>query len=188
MWPAADRGGSQYRFAGGYSRSWVYAIYLTTGIQIPFPVIADRMADIAKLYGMIAPDVSKQETVRNVFFIDPNQIIRAILTYPLTNGRSIPEILRLLTALQTTDSDHGYNTQHILNKPAVKSARPGARDGKPVTVDKQQLAFGRCDYTDRKRFYFRAGKGFPKQISDVNFSEDASVSVIVVLYDLNLSR
>lgn len=86
--------------------AWVYTIYLTTGIQIPFPVIADRMGDIANLYGMFAPDVSRQETVRNVFFIDPNQIIRAILIYPNANGRSIPEILRLLSALQTTDKDH----------------------------------------------------------------------------------
>jgi len=86
--------------------AWTYAIYVTTGIQIPFPVIADRMGDVARLYGMLAPDASRQETVRNVFFIDPDQIIRAILIYPLTNGRSIPEILRLLTALQTTDSDH----------------------------------------------------------------------------------
>ena len=83
--------------------AWVYAIYMTTGITIPFPVIADRMGEVANLYGMIAPDVSNTETVRNVFFIDPQQIIRAILVYPLTNGRSIPEILRLLTALQTSD-------------------------------------------------------------------------------------
>jgi len=86
--------------------AWVYAIYVTSGVQIPFPVIADRMGDVARLYGMIAPDVSKQETVRNVFIIDPDQVIRAILIYPLTNGRSIPEILRLLTALQTTDMYH----------------------------------------------------------------------------------
>ena len=52
---------------------------------------------------MVADDVSKTETVRNVFIIDPDQRIRAILIYPLTNGRNIPEILRLLTALQTTD-------------------------------------------------------------------------------------
>ncbi len=83
--------------------AWIYAIYMATGITVPFPVIADRMADVAKMYGMIAPDASKQETVRNVFIIDPHQIIRAILIYPLTNGRNIPEILRLLTALQTTD-------------------------------------------------------------------------------------
>lgn len=86
--------------------AWVYAIYLTTGVQIPFPVVADRMGDIARMYGMIAPDASKQETVRNVFIIDPDQKIRAILVYPLTNGRSIPEILRLVTALQTSDQYH----------------------------------------------------------------------------------
>lgn len=83
--------------------AWVYAIYMTTGITIPFPVIADRTGDVARLYGMIAPEASTQETVRNVYIIDPNQIIRAILIYPLTNGRSIPEVLRLLIALQTTD-------------------------------------------------------------------------------------
>lgn len=84
--------------------AWVHSIYNATGITVPFPLIADRVGEIAKLYGMIAPDVSTQETVRNVYFIDPDQIIRAILVYPLTNGRSIPEILRLLTALQTTDT------------------------------------------------------------------------------------
>lgn len=83
--------------------AWVNQIYLLTGIQIPFPIIADRMADVANLYGMIAPDVTTQETVRNVYFIDPDQVIRAILIYPLTNGRNIYEILRLLIALQTTD-------------------------------------------------------------------------------------
>lgn len=86
--------------------AWVYAIYLTTGVEIPFPVVADRTGEIARLYGMIAPDASKQETVRNVFIIDPDQKIRAILVYPLTNGRNISEILRLLTALQTTDKYH----------------------------------------------------------------------------------
>ena len=86
--------------------AWTYAIYMMTGIQIPFPVIADRDGSIARLYGMIAPNASTQETVRNVFLIDPDQTVRAILIYPLTNGRSIPEILRLLSALQTTDRDH----------------------------------------------------------------------------------
>lgn len=85
--------------------AWISAIYRSTGVQVPFPVIADRDGSIARLYGMIAPQASTQETVRNVFFIDPEQTVRAILIYPLTNGRSIPEVLRLLSALQTTDSD-----------------------------------------------------------------------------------
>ena len=83
--------------------AWVYNIYQNTGIEIPFPIIADRDMSIAKMYGMIAPSVSTNTTVRNVFIIDDKQIIRAILVYPLTNGRYIPEIIRLLIALQTTD-------------------------------------------------------------------------------------
>lgn len=55
------------------------------------------------MYGMIAPNVSTSTTVRNVFIIDDKQIIRAILIYPLSNGRYIPEIIRLLTAMQTSD-------------------------------------------------------------------------------------
>lgn len=86
--------------------SWIHTIYEKSGVTVPFPIIADRVGDIARLYGMIADDVSKTETVRNVFLIDPEQKIRAILIYPLTNGRNIPEILRLLTALQTTDKYH----------------------------------------------------------------------------------
>lgn len=85
--------------------AWVNAIFESSGITIPFPVVADRTGEIARLYGMIAPDVSTQETVRNVFIIDPDQTIRAILIYPLTNGRSIPEIIRLVEALQKTDKD-----------------------------------------------------------------------------------
>lgn len=61
---------------------------------------------IAKTYGMIAPNASTTSTARNVFIIDDKQIVRAILVYPLTNGRYIPEILRLLIALQTTDRYH----------------------------------------------------------------------------------
>lgn len=83
--------------------AWTNDIYLLTGTKIPFPVIADRVGQIASLYGMIAPNVSTTETVRNVYFIDPDQKIRAILAYPLTNGRNIDEILRLLDAMQTSD-------------------------------------------------------------------------------------
>ncbi len=60
---------------------------------------------ISKMYGMIAPNVNNTETIRNVYIIDPEQKIRAILQYPLTNGRNIGEILRLVLALQTTDKD-----------------------------------------------------------------------------------
>lgn len=73
-------------------------------VEITFPVIADLDLSIAKLYGMIHQNVSDTKTVRAVFIIDPKGIIRTILYYPQTTGRNISEILRILTALQTTDA------------------------------------------------------------------------------------
>ncbi|TYQ15052.1 UNVERIFIED_CONTAM: peroxiredoxin (alkyl hydroperoxide reductase subunit C) [Acetivibrio alkalicellulosi] len=85
--------------------AWAYNIYINTGIHITFPIVADRDGKIAKLYGMIFPEVSATETVRTVYVIDEKQIIRAVLNYPMTNGRNIPEILRLVEALQTSDKE-----------------------------------------------------------------------------------
>lgn len=73
-------------------------------VNITFPVIADIDLRIAKLYGMIHPKTSDTKTVRAVFIIDTHGIIRTILYYPQTIGRNIKEILRILTALQTSDA------------------------------------------------------------------------------------
>lgn len=72
-------------------------------LPIKFPVIADPEKKVACLYGMIHPNESKEQTVRSVYFIDPQGKIRAIFYYPIANGRSFVEIKRLLIALQTTD-------------------------------------------------------------------------------------
>ena len=86
---------------GLYSHlAWVNNIYKNTGVEIPFPVIADSDMSIAKLYGMISPKMSSTETVRSVFIIDPDQVVRCILYYPLNIGRNIMEILRTIDALQ----------------------------------------------------------------------------------------
>jgi peroxiredoxin (alkyl hydroperoxide reductase subunit C) len=81
----------------------MYDIYCGTGIKIPFPIIADRSGEIARRYGMISSDVSNTETVRTVFIIDDKGIVRTILIYPLNVGRFIPEILRIIEALQMAD-------------------------------------------------------------------------------------
>jgi len=83
--------------------AWVRNIEEKTGMKIPFPIIADLNKEVSTAYGMIHPGESKTETVRCVFIIDPKQIIRAILYYPLTTGRNMQEILRIIDALQTTD-------------------------------------------------------------------------------------
>lgn len=85
--------------------AWLYDIYCKTGIKVPFPIIADVNGEIARKYGMISNDVSKTETVRNVFIIDDKGIIRAIFVYPMQIGRAIPEILRTLQALQIADEN-----------------------------------------------------------------------------------
>lgn len=85
--------------------AWVYDIFCKTGIRVPFPIIADLNGVIARKYGMISSNISTTETVRNVFVIDDKGIIRAILIYPMNVGRFIPEILRLVTALQYSDEN-----------------------------------------------------------------------------------
>ncbi len=87
--------------------AWVYDIFCRTGIKIPFPIIADRNATIARKYGMISSSIDNAETVRNVYIIDNCGIIRAILAYPMTIGRCIPEILRIIDAAQTADCSKG---------------------------------------------------------------------------------
>jgi peroxiredoxin 2/4 len=89
--------------------AWMRNIEQHFKIEIPFPVIADLNKEVASLYGMIMPGESKTETSRCVFVIDPNGILRAMIYYPLTTGRNMDEILRLIDALQTTDK-HGVAT------------------------------------------------------------------------------
>ena len=100
--------------------AWVYDIYCRTGIKISFPIIADRNGTIARKYGMIASDVSNTETVRNVFVIDDKGIIRTILIYPLTIGRFIPEIIRIIQALQISDCSKGATAANWMpNQPLI---------------------------------------------------------------------
>ncbi|MGC8727739.1 MAG: peroxiredoxin [Elusimicrobiales bacterium] len=72
-------------------------------VEIKFPIIADLKMDVAKKYGMIQESASDTKAVRAVFYIDPNGKIRAIIYYPLSNGRNFDEIKRLLIAMQTSD-------------------------------------------------------------------------------------
>ena len=127
--------------------AWVNDIYLLTGTKIPFPVVADRVGHVAALYGMVAPNTSTQETVRNVFFIDPDQKIRAIFVYPLTNGRYIPEILRLIKALQTSDK---YKVVTPANwKPGERVLVPPAKTANELSMratDPQKLGLECMDW------------------------------------------
>jgi len=85
--------------------AWVRNIEEKTGVKIPFPVIADLDRKVATAYGMVMPGESKTEASRCVFVIDPKGILRAMVYYPLTTGRNMDEIVRLIDALQIADAN-----------------------------------------------------------------------------------
>jgi peroxiredoxin (alkyl hydroperoxide reductase subunit C) len=77
---------------------WMKDIKDKFGVEIPFPVIADINKEIAVAYNMM--DEKTGSTVRGVFIIDPNQIVRLMIYYPAETGRNIDEIIRTVKALQ----------------------------------------------------------------------------------------
>ena len=82
--------------------AWLRSIEETFGVKVPFPVIADLDMKVARSYGMIHPGAADTQAVRATFVIDPEGIMRAMVYYPMTNGRSVDEFLRLVKALQTS--------------------------------------------------------------------------------------
>ncbi len=83
--------------------AWVRDIERLFDTKITFPVIADLDMGVANKYGMLHPGESATAAVRAVFVIDPKQMLRAVIYYPLNVGRNMNEIVRLITALQTTE-------------------------------------------------------------------------------------
>ncbi len=73
-------------------------------VDVTFPVVEDISMNVARKYGMLQPMASNTQAVRAVFFIDPTAKVRALIYYPLSNGRNFEEIKRLLIAMQTSDA------------------------------------------------------------------------------------
>ena len=85
--------------------AWMRNIQEKFGVTIPFPIIEDIKMDVARAYGMIHPGAADTQAVRATFFIDPKGVLRAMVYYPMSNGRSIEEFVRLLDAMQTSDAN-----------------------------------------------------------------------------------
>ena len=83
--------------------AWLRLIRDRFDVEVRFPVIEDPTMVIARAYGMAQPGDADSWGVRNTYFIDPAGVIRAITCYPANIGRSIPEMLRILDALQAAD-------------------------------------------------------------------------------------
>ncbi|MBO6520315.1 MAG: peroxiredoxin [Rhodospirillales bacterium] len=91
--------------------AWARDIEETQGVAPNFPLIGDDDMKVAKLYGMIHPNVNGTSegrtaadnmTVRTVFVIGPDKSIKLMLTYPMATGRNFHEILRAIDSLQLT--------------------------------------------------------------------------------------
>ena len=113
--------------------AWVRSIKDSFGVDIKFPIIADLDMKVAQAYGMIMPGASDTQAVRATFVIDPEGKLRAMVYYPMTNGRSVDEIHRLIVALQTS-------AEHKVATP--ENWRPG----QPVIVPTPQT----CDAADAR--------------------------------------
>ena len=115
--------------------AWARSIEQNFGVKIPFPIIEDLSMKVANAYGMIQPGASDTSAVRATFIIDPEGKLRAMVYYPMSNGRSIDEFLRLVTALQTSDT-HGVATPEawqpgdmcIVPPPATQEAAEKRKD------------------------------------------------------------
>lgn len=73
-------------------------------VEVNFPVISDLTMEVSKAFGMLQPAESTTQAVRAVFMVNPEGLVRAILYYPLSNGRNMEEIKRMLIAMQTSDA------------------------------------------------------------------------------------
>jgi len=115
--------------------AWTRNIKEKFGVAIPFPIIEDLKMEVARAYGMIHPGAGDTSAVRATFFIDPKGVLRAMVYYPMSNGRSVEEFLRLLEALQTSDKN-GVATpeawrpgEPVIVPPPKTAADAEAREG-----------------------------------------------------------
>ena len=90
---------------------WADDIEETQGSRPNYPIIGDTEFAVSKAYGMLGADVSgdpadrtaaDNQTVRNVFVIGPDKKVKLVLVYPMTTGRNIDEVLRVIDSLQLT--------------------------------------------------------------------------------------
>ena len=135
--------------------AWARNMEQNFNCKIPFPIIADLDMKVATAYGMIHPGAASTATVRAVFVIDDKGKLRTMIYYPMTNGRNIDEILRIVEALQTSD-------KHSVATPA------NWKPGEQVIVPAPQTAEGaekRASEGYETTDWYFSKKDLPKQES-----------------------
>ena len=92
-------------------RKWSVDIQEATGHAPNYPMVGDSDLAVAKLYDMLPEDAgtsstgrtaADNQTVRNVYVIGPDKMVKAMISYPMSTGRNFDEVLRLLDSVQLT--------------------------------------------------------------------------------------
>ena len=126
-------------------RTWSSDIAETQGTALNFPLIADPDRAVADLYDMVPPAAANNLTVRSVFVIGPDKLVKLIITYPASTGRNFDEILRVIDSLQLT-ANYSVATpvdwkdgEDVIIVPAVSDEDAKAKFPKGFTAIKPYL-------------------------------------------------
>ena len=126
---------------------WRKDINDTQNCNVSFPLIADEDRKVALLYDMIHPNASATATVRSLFVIGPDKLVKLMITYPASTGRNFYEVLRVVDSLQLTA---GYSVatpadwkggEDVIVVPAVSTEDAVKKFPKGVKVVKPYLRY-----------------------------------------------
>ena len=126
---------------------WRNDINETQNCSVGFPIIADEDRNVATLYDMIHPNASATATVRSLFVIGPDKLVKLMITYPASTGRNFNEVLRVVDSLQLTA---GYSVatpadwkggEDVIVVPAVSTEDAIKKFPKGVKVVKPYLRY-----------------------------------------------
>ena len=126
---------------------WIKDINETQNTTVNFPLIADPERKVATLYDMIHPNASATATVRSLFVIGPDKVVKLIITYPASTGRNFVEVLRVIDSLQLT-AKYSVATpadwkqgEDVIVVPAVSTEDAIKKFSKGVNVVKPYLRY-----------------------------------------------
>jgi thioredoxin-dependent peroxiredoxin len=92
-------------------KRWSQDIKDATGYAPNYPIIGDSDLAVAKRYDMLPEDAgttakgrtaADNQTVRTVYVIGPDKLIKAMVSYPMSTGRNFDEVLRIIDSAQLT--------------------------------------------------------------------------------------
>ncbi len=129
--------------------AWARNIQEHFGVEIPFPIAEDPGLQIARAYGMLHPEANSSATVRATFILDPEGIVRAITWYPMTTGRNVGELLRLVLALQASDEHHALTPESWQPSDPMLEPVAGTYADAAATADRD----GAADWYYRAKVY-----------------------------------